>query len=137
LYVDDSILIGKAGKFFTDFKAAFSERFEIKDLGPASWLLGCRIDRDREKRILRLNQEQYVSEIIEEFGMRSSTHVGTPMAAKVVSKPRNEKLLTSKLFLFPTLIGKLLYCSNWTRPDITAVVNHLSRYMFNCTVQHY
>ena len=47
VYVDDSILTGKAGKFFVEFKTSFSARFEIEDLGPTSWLLGCRIDRDR------------------------------------------------------------------------------------------
>ena len=85
VYVDDSILIGNTVKFFADFKTAFSERFEIEDLGPFSWLLGCRSDMDREQRIFRLSQDQYVSEIIEEFGMGSFTHVGTAMAAKTVS----------------------------------------------------
>jgi hypothetical protein len=58
----------------------------------------------------------------------------TPMAAKVVSKPRHEKPL---LFPFYTLIGKLLYCSNCTRPDIIALVNHLNMYMSNCTVHQW
>jgi hypothetical protein len=86
VYVDDSTLTRKAGKLFTDFKAAFSERFEIEDLGPTSWLLGCMIDNDREKRIFRLSQDQYVSKIIEEFGMGSSTPVGTPIATNAISK---------------------------------------------------
>jgi hypothetical protein len=94
--------------YVDDSKAAFFERFEIEDLGHVSWLLGCIIERDREKRILRLSQDQYVSEIIEEFSMGSSTHVGTPMAAKAVSKPRSDKLLNTKLLPFPILIGKLL-----------------------------
>jgi hypothetical protein len=87
VYVDDSILTRKAGKFFTNFKTAFSERFEIEDLGPNSCLLGCRFNKDREKRILRLGQDQYVSDIIDEFGMGSSAPIGRPMAAKAVSKP--------------------------------------------------
>ena len=53
--------------------------------------------------------------------MGSTTYVGSTMAAKVVSKPGHENLLNTKLFSFPTLIGKLLYCSNCTRPDIIAV----------------
>ena len=87
VYVDDSILIRKAGHFLTDFKTAFFERFEIDDLGPTSWLLGCRIDRDREKRILRLSQDHHVSEIIDEFGVGSSTSIGTSMVAKELFNP--------------------------------------------------
>ncbi len=57
VYVDDSILICKMRKFITDFKAAFASRFAIEDLGPATWLLGCRIVRDRERRTLEFGQE--------------------------------------------------------------------------------
>ncbi len=86
--------------------------------------------------ILRLSHEQNVSEIVEEFGMGSSTYVGTPKAAKVVSKPGHKKPLNTKQFPFTKLVGKLLYSSNCTRPDTTAVFNHLSMYMSNCTIQH-
>ncbi len=132
MYVDDSILTGKMGKFITDFKAAFASRFEIEDLGPATWLLGCRIVRDRDRRTLEFGHEQYVTDIIEEFGMSSYSLVGTKMAAKGVSKPGQDEPLDTKLFPFPTLIGKLFYLSNCTRPDITAAVNPLSRYMSKC-----
>jgi len=64
-YVEDSILPGKARKFFTEFKTGFSGRFEIEDIGPTYWLLGCRIDRVKENMILRLSQAKYISEIIE------------------------------------------------------------------------
>ncbi len=88
MYADDSILTRRMGKFITDFKAAFSERFEIEDIGPATWLLiGCRIEKNREKGILKFGQDQYVIEIVEEIGMASSTPLGIPMAAKAVCKP--------------------------------------------------
>jgi hypothetical protein len=125
------------GKFIPYFKAAFSERFEIEDLGPATWLLGCRIHRNRENRTLEVGQEHDVSEIINKFGMTSSTPIGTPMVAKVVSKPRHDEPLDTKMFPFPTLVGKLVYNLNCTRPDITVAVNHLSRYMSKCTLHHW
>jgi hypothetical protein len=83
LYVDASILIGKEDDFIRIYKAALAKRFEIEDLGPVCWLLGCRIERERGKRTLRLGQEQYVTDIREEFNMCSAVHVGTPMAAKI------------------------------------------------------
>ncbi len=59
--------------------------------------------------------------------MSSSSPVGTPMAAKAISKPRRDEPLGTKLFPFPTPIEKLLYLSNCTRLDITDAVNHLIR----------
>jgi len=137
LYVDDSILVGKQGEFIQIFKSALSKRFEIEDLGPAGWLLGCRIERARSKRIIRLGQEQYITDILDEFNMSSSLPVGTPMAAKPSIEVISDQPPDKQLFPFPTLIGKLLYCSNCTRPDITIVVNHLSRYMGIPTVNHW
>jgi hypothetical protein len=81
-YVDDSILVGKTVKFVLKSKAASSNRFEIEDLGPTTWLSGCKIERDKDERIFRLSQEQYVTDVVEEFGMISSNPVGTPMAKK-------------------------------------------------------
>jgi hypothetical protein len=60
LYVDDSILVGKQGEFIQIFKTALSKRFEIEDLGPAGWLQGCMIERDRSKCILRLARSRTV-----------------------------------------------------------------------------
>ena len=36
VYVDDSILVGKAGEFILKFKSDLAARFEIEDLGPAN-----------------------------------------------------------------------------------------------------
>ena len=81
LYVDDCILVGKFGEFITKFKTDLASRFDIEDLGPASWLLGCSITRDRDRRLLRFGQSQYVSDILDEFGMASCSPTRTPMAA--------------------------------------------------------
>jgi len=112
-HVDDSILVGKVNKFISNFKAAQSKRLEIDDLGPTTWLLGCR-------RTLHLSQDHYISEIIEEFGVSSSTFVGTPIVAKLVVDAKGDELLNKKLFQFSLLIGKLLYYSHCTRPNINA-----------------
>jgi hypothetical protein len=45
--------------------------------------------------------------------------------------------LDRKSYAFAKLIGKLLYCSICTRPDITMAVNHTSRYMTSATVRHW
>ena len=47
IYVDNCLLIGKKCKFWKVFKHDFSSHFNIKDLGPATWILGCNIIRNR------------------------------------------------------------------------------------------
>ncbi len=58
------------------------------------------------------------------------------MSSSAPVDAKGDELLGKKLFPSPSLIGKLLYCSNCTRPDITAAVNHLSRFMSAPKVQH-
>jgi histone deacetylase 1/2 len=55
VYVDDYILVGKQGPFILNLKKNFSSRFQIEGLGPASWLLGCRVERARPNRILTID----------------------------------------------------------------------------------
>jgi len=69
--------------------------------------------------------------------MSNATIVGTPMAAKQSMDVSANNLLDKKLFPFAKLIGKLLYCSNYTRPDITMAVNHLIRHMTSATTRHW
>ena len=69
--------------------------------------------------------------------MSSSSPVCTPMAAKITVDPTLDLKLDTKLFRYPQLIGKLLYLSNCTRPDITVSVNHLSKYMSSPTKRHW
>ena len=130
VYVDDCILVGRKSPFISDFKIKFSDRFKIEDLGPASWLLGCTITRDRQKRTICIGQRQLMSDLLDEFGMENCSPLGTPLPAKTLDAVALESpLLDVTKFRYARLVGKLAYASNCTRPDITAAVNFLTRFM--------
>ena len=130
VYVDDCILVGRKSPFISDFKLKFSERFKIEDLGPASWLLGCTITRDRQKRTICIGQRQLMSDLLDEFGMENCSTLGTPLPAKTLDAASLESpLLDVTKFRYARLVGKLAYASNCTRPDISAAVNFLTRFM--------
>ena len=86
IYVDDCILVGKQGPFILTFKKNFSARFQIEDLGPSSWLLGCIIERDRPNRILTVDQGQYITDNLEEINVTTAKAAGTPIMAAKPSK---------------------------------------------------
>ena len=112
VYVGDCIRVGKRGPFILNFKKCFSTRFQIEDLRPASRLLGCRIERDRSLNgILRIKQDQYITDILDEFDMSNATVAGTPMAANNSMEPSTD-LLDKKILPLSKLIGKLLIVPN-------------------------
>lgn len=138
VYVDDCLLVGKQSPFILKFKSDFGKRFKIEDLGPVAWLLGCSITRDRPARKITVGQQQYCLDMLELFGMENCSSVGTPLPAKTLdSVSVDSPALDMKKSVYPSLVGKLLYLSNCTRPDITAAVNYLSRFMSNATEYHF
>lgn len=46
-----------------------SEKFDIKFIGDAKYLLGWEIQRDRRSGTLHLKQEKYIKKIVQRFAM--------------------------------------------------------------------
>ena len=80
VYVDDCLLIGKQSKMLTLLRHDFSSRFKIEDLGPAAWILGCNIIRNRSRVTFYLVQNQYLNDVLQKFGMSECTQLSTPMS---------------------------------------------------------
>ena len=51
------------------FKKELSKVFKIKDLGEPTKILGMKLTRDRPNGTLKLDQEHYIQENLEKFGM--------------------------------------------------------------------
>ena len=72
VYVDDFLFIFKSLKFVEFSKSEISGHFEIKDLGPAKWILQMELNHDILNSITTLFQSQYIEEILECYGMANS-----------------------------------------------------------------
>ena len=53
--------------------------WEIKDLGEVSLILGIRVRRDRSKRILYLDQSEYIAGLIERFRLGEAKPINLPI----------------------------------------------------------
>ncbi|MCO5574770.1 hypothetical protein L7F22_028561 [Adiantum nelumboides] len=60
LYVDDMLIAGDDMKDIQNLKTELSESFSMKDLGAAKCILGMKISRNRQRKILTLSQEDYI-----------------------------------------------------------------------------
>ena len=67
LYVDDILLAGNNKAKMQEVKDILKKEFEMKDLGEPKQFLGMRITRNREEKILQIDQEQFINKIIEKF----------------------------------------------------------------------
>jgi len=52
-------------------KSFLSKKFEMKDLGEASFMLGIQIQRNRTREILGLSQKTYIDKVLDTCGMNN------------------------------------------------------------------
>ena len=60
MYIDDILLIGNDIGLLSHVKKWLVQKFQMKDLGQASYVLGIQIIRDRKDRLLALSQASYI-----------------------------------------------------------------------------
>src|ERR1700757_290693 len=83
LYVDDLLLACNSMAFMTKLKESLHSEYEMKDLGEAKFVLGIEIERDRARRVIYLNRQQYIENVLERFNMSECKPASTPMDVSV------------------------------------------------------
>ena len=70
LYVDDMLLASNNMGMIHETKQFLSKKFDMKELGEASYVLGIEIHRDRSRGLLRLSQKSYIEKFLEDSTCR-------------------------------------------------------------------
>lgn len=135
VYVDDLLIFSNSIKLKDWVKEQLMKRFEMKDLGTASYCLGIKIERDRVKGSISLNQTQYIENMLRKYNMHDSNPVTTPLDQnQVLSKlqsPGNEEQRKISTVPYQAAVGSLLCAAQATRPDIAHAVNLVSSFCKN------
>ena len=142
LYVDDILLASSDVNLLHDTKKFLSKRFEMKDLGEASFVLGIQIDRDRSKGILGLSQKAYIDKVLSRFGMQNCAPGDTPVAKgdklSLLQCPKTDlEVKEMQDIPYASAVGSIMYAQVCTRPDITYIVGMLGRYLSNPGMDHW
>ena len=132
LWVDDLIICGNNASDINKFKGAISKRFNMKDLGALSYILGMEIKRDREARTLEITQKAYVEKMLQRFGMEECKPVSTPAEGNLA---RSKEAGPDREYM--SMIGSLLYAAMVSRPDIAYAVQALGRHLQGTTDEHF
>ena len=132
LWVDDLIICGNNAADIDHFKETISKRFDMKDLGDLSNILGLKVIRDRPAKILEINQEEYIDEVLQRFGMTDCKPVGTPAEGHLERCPNGD---VSRDYM--SLVGSLLYAAMVTRLDIAFAVQALCRHLQSSSDAHW
>lgn len=115
---------------WNEIKAALKRRFNTKDMGESTWILGMRITRDRKARTITLDQELYVSKALEKFGFEQCRTAETPEAVGAAHQELNEhQKQPADAQRYMEIVGTLMYAAISTRPDIAHATHYLASHM--------
>ncbi|CAI5517653.1 unnamed protein product [Closterium sp. Naga37s-1] len=128
VYVDDILIFSPSSDLVKEVMLKLQDKFKCKALGDVSFYLGLHIERDVEKRCMRVHQRKYLEALAANFG-QSEGHVATPFPSgfKCVKGPEEESVGEEERRRFHSLVGSLMYAAVNTRPDVAFATGQLAR----------
>src|ERR1035438_2098598 len=79
MWVNDLMNFAKDKVTINNVKSKLNESFNMKDLGELEYFLGIRMNRDRTKNMIKIDQESYVEKILQVQGMQNCKSLTMPL----------------------------------------------------------
>ncbi|TPX52856.1 DNA-directed DNA polymerase, partial [Powellomyces hirtus] len=113
VYIDDLLIFAKNESEISSIKASLHNEFNMTDLGEVNHNLGMSVRCDYTRRVIYLDQESYVNDILERFGMQDCKPFNTPMAQTKLKPYHVENTKTSPNSQegeYREIVGSLILC---------------------------
>ena len=124
-----------------EIKRQFAVKYSIKFLGEADWLLNMRITRDRSNKLLWIDQQSYIEDMLEEVGLEEGHGVDHPGAQGEMTKAdcpsTPEQQAQMRGVPYRRFVGLLLWLALTYRPDIAHAVNVAAQFSQNPGATHW
>ncbi|SOV06448.1 uncharacterized protein UDID_17467 [Ustilago sp. UG-2017a] len=134
IYVDDTLIIAPTLETVRRIKEEIGQRWRMEDGGNVSHFLGIKITRNREAKTMDLEQTSYVKQLLDEHLDKRRRKSSVPL--QDIPVPETAASMAERKE-YPQIVGKLLWLSNGTCPDISQAVGVLARYMTQPSREHY
>lgn len=142
IFVDDIIAIycSEDSKEWFEVKNNFMNKYKMKDLKKASFVLGMKIERNIGH--LKLSHQSHIESMLSNFKMQDCKAKLTPSEVSKLSNElcpqsyEQEKGSKQMLSEYQSIVGALMYVAISTRPDIMHSVCAVSKYVCNPGTAH-
>src|SRR3954447_3482679 len=145
LYVNDLLLLTNSSESMKKLKTELSNKFAMTDCGEIHQFLGLRILRDRQRKLITVDQHQLTHQILNRFQMTECKSVATPLdpSRHLIKRSaeggenKNSDDDAADPTLFRQIIGSLMYLMIGSRPDIAAAISIISQFAADPSRYHY
>lgn len=111
--------------------------FSIVDMGPITFYLGLKADRNQDKRTIKLSQPAYIDKILYKFYLNQANPSNTPIKESIIMQPRTESQATvAEIKKYQQMTGSLMFLMVEMRPDIAFAMALVAHFSKNLSHQH-
>lgn len=135
-FVDDlNIMAPKGSGQIKRVKDELTAAFKMVDMGPISYYLGLKVERDRERRLLKISQPAYIDKIAHKFGLLTAKPSNTPMRENYLI-PNEGEASETDIKNYQAMVGSIMFAMIESRPDIAFATSMASRFAKNPSKAH-
>ena len=133
MFVDNiKIIRSKRSRVIQKVKDGLTAIFLMVDMGPISFYLDLKVERDQEKRTIKLFQLAYIDKVLEKYHLDKPNAVNTPMKeTELLMLKTNSRASPSERETYHGIIDLLMFLMMKTRSDISFATSVASRLVKN------
>jgi len=140
-YVDDILIAANDIVLLHDVNKFLSNKFEMKDMGDASYVIRIEIFRERSQGVLGLTTKSYIKKVLERFRMKSCSSGIVPIQKRdkfsQMQCPNNDlEWKEMESIPYASVVGSLMYIQTCTWSETSFVVKIFSRYQSDLGMDH-
>jgi hypothetical protein len=132
-HVDDLVFTGNDTSGIESTLVELNDKFQIKRLGLAGWLLGMAVQQSRGELVL--HGQQFARQTIHRFGLEECNPISTPLPPQVPLQSNESGEVTREPYL--EAVGCIMYAATTTRPDLAYAASELGQHMHSPSDEHY
>lgn len=111
------------------------KEYNVKELGEVKTIIGWQVTQSLST--LKIDQLAFIHDLAEKESMRNCNPVNTPMkTGNFIEMQDEDNYEEVDLKVYQCLIGKLMYLSCGTKPNISFVVGQLSKRNVDPRISH-
>ena len=107
----------------------------MKDLREIHYCVGIQVERDKHNKRMKLHQAQYLTKLLEKFGMQDCKPVATPVDQSTKLLPNKGQPVNKEQY--QALIGGLTYAVTATIPDLAHALGTVNQFCSNPGEEHW
>ena len=136
VYVDDCLICGSR-EGIRNCVRDIKKRFNISEMGNLSEYVGAKYIREGNKYII--SQQALIDGISTLFDVENEVPTTPAISGQVLLKSTSDDILLNEQqqTVFRSGVGKLLYLTKLSRPDMSSAVRELASFMDNANMEHW